>query len=184
MTSNLTIRVSEELKSAFIRKAKQNDTTATALFQQWMQEYLDDDQPSTNCTNSTSATSTNDALTARLEQIENDLWNKDNQLQEMKEGFYGLTCQLVEMEDEHQPKLKDDNAVKIYAQQTEDSVFQTTEVEAEDGTLEHFEVQQTDLPQGLSKINSQLNQHEYENTSKTIEGLKSMADHLGIEKRY
>jgi hypothetical protein len=88
--TNLTIRVSEELKSAFIQEAKRQNTTATALFQQWMKEYLNGETPSTNRTNGTDRTAqtSTDNVSADMDETINSLWESIRELKIAIEGNF------------------------------------------------------------------------------------------------
>lgn len=91
-TTNFTFRLPSELKQKFVEEAKRNGTTATALFHQWMEDYINGKKPSTDnvsadSTNSTytaptiSTDSTDDALTDKLESLE----SRVNELSEESE---------------------------------------------------------------------------------------------------
>ena len=72
--SNLTIRISDELKAQFIQKAKNEGTTATALIQKWMHDYINDAlTASTNSTNNAPTNNTDTALTNKLESLESQV---------------------------------------------------------------------------------------------------------------
>jgi len=76
MTSktNLTFRVPPELKEQFQKEASANGTTVTALFHQWMREYVSGKKLSTDSTDDVGAkTGNGTALTARVEAIEQEL---------------------------------------------------------------------------------------------------------------
>ena len=61
-TTNLTFRLPSDLKQKFVEEAKANGTTATALFHQWMEDYINGKKPSTD---NVSADSTNSTYTAQ-----------------------------------------------------------------------------------------------------------------------
>jgi len=72
--SNLTIRISDELKAQFIQRAKTEGTTATALIQKWMHDYINNALTvSTNSTNNAPTNNTNTALTNKLESLESQV---------------------------------------------------------------------------------------------------------------
>lgn len=59
MKSNITFRVESELKEDFIKAAVANGTTATALFHEWMRDYINSTNGSTDSSTDTENNSTN-----------------------------------------------------------------------------------------------------------------------------
>lgn len=107
--SNLTIRISDEVKAQFIEQAKANGTTATALIQQWINNYIS--ATISDCTNSTnneqpsSTNSTNSDLGDRVAKLEATLGVIDQE---------GLTALLTAGNDiEHGNAIAQENRKAI-----------------------------------------------------------------------
>jgi predicted transcriptional regulator len=97
--NNLTIRISDELKAQFIEKAKAEGTTATALIQKWMHDYI-------NGTDSTKSTNTElideEELTALLNEVIKEQSKQirritilETALTNSKDGIYISTEELL-----------------------------------------------------------------------------------------
>ena len=69
MTTNITIRVNQKFKDDFIALAHYNGTTPTALFRQWMRDYLEN----SDVLASTNSDNTNKTLTERVNKLEAEL---------------------------------------------------------------------------------------------------------------
>ena len=99
MKSNITIRVDEALKQDFINTAKANGTTATALFHQWMEDYLDgctDESTNDSTNNDNNSTNTSDNST---NESTNSCTNNDEAIAEMANRIKSFQVHIAEVED-------------------------------------------------------------------------------------
>ncbi len=96
-TTNLTFRVPTDLKAQFVELAKANGTTATALFHQWMEEYVSGKKSSTDNVSADSTYSTNNAHT---DSTYNQLANRVSYLEEARsdhsQRIYELELEIQE----------------------------------------------------------------------------------------
>jgi hypothetical protein len=118
-TTNLTFRVSAELKQKFVEEAKANGTTATALFHQWMEDYINGKKPSTDNVSADSTDSTDTAQTstdnvsADMDETINSLWESIRELKIAIEGNFatmGVNDHIRQLsENQHRFEKRLDN---------------------------------------------------------------------------
>lgn len=90
--TNFTFRTDSELKTKFVEEAKANGTTATALLQQWMEDYVNKKKPCTDTahTDSTYSTDTAQNPTApdRADEIETIIREKiEERMAQLERNF-------------------------------------------------------------------------------------------------